>query len=129
MTLKLENVKAKVLEHQRKNLILHEVDKGVKKMDIALKFGIPPNSLSTIIKNRDEIQNYDSSKSCSKRLKACVYEDVDEAVLEVDSVKNKNNTAMNCDEDEDGNDHDAEINEPSYDEMLKFINFNIKLFF
>ncbi|GBM46870.1 hypothetical protein AVEN_80321-1, partial [Araneus ventricosus] len=38
-----------------------------------------------------------------------------------DSVKNKNNTAMNRDEedDEDGNDHDAEINKPSYDEMLK----------
>ncbi|GBM92940.1 hypothetical protein AVEN_209808-1 [Araneus ventricosus] len=99
MTLKLENVKAKVLEQQRKNLILHEVDKGVKKKDIAVKFGIPPNSLSTII---------------------------------VDSVKNKNNTAMNCDEDEDdedGNDHEAEINKPSYDKVLKFINFNIKLFF
>ncbi|GBL98513.1 hypothetical protein AVEN_185593-1 [Araneus ventricosus] len=40
----------------------------------------------------------------------------------LDSVKNKNNTEMNCDEDEDdedGNDHDAEINKPSYDEMLK----------
>ncbi|GBN70560.1 hypothetical protein AVEN_263237-1, partial [Araneus ventricosus] len=39
-----------------------------------------------------------------------------------DSVKNKNNTAINCDEDEDdedGNDHDAEINKPSFDEMLK----------
>ncbi|GBM78014.1 hypothetical protein AVEN_13032-1 [Araneus ventricosus] len=39
-----------------------------------------------------------------------------------DNVKNKNNTAMNCDEDEDdedGNDHDAEINKPSFDEMLK----------
>ncbi|GBL62684.1 hypothetical protein AVEN_71048-1 [Araneus ventricosus] len=40
----------------------------------------------------------------------------------LDSVKNKNNTAMNCDEDEDdegGNNHDAEINKPLYDEMLK----------
>ncbi|GBL67487.1 hypothetical protein AVEN_206269-1 [Araneus ventricosus] len=36
-----------------------------------------------------------------------------------DSVKNKNNTAMNCEEDEDGNDHDAEMNKPSHDEMLK----------
>ncbi|GBO25243.1 Serpin B4 [Araneus ventricosus] len=39
----------------------------------------------------------------------------------LDSVKNKNNIAMNCDEDEDdedGKDHDAEINKPSYDEML-----------
>ncbi|GBN12468.1 hypothetical protein AVEN_66494-1 [Araneus ventricosus] len=71
--------KRKCLSIKEKNLILHEVDKGVKKKDIAVKFGIPPNSLSTII---------------------------------VDSVKNKNNTAMNCDEDEDdedGNDHDAEI--------------------
>ncbi|GBM16964.1 hypothetical protein AVEN_267346-1 [Araneus ventricosus] len=42
----------------------------------------------------------------------------------LDSVKNKNNTAMNCNEDkdyEDGNDHDAEINKPSYDEMLKSV--------
>ncbi|GBM31698.1 hypothetical protein AVEN_189031-1, partial [Araneus ventricosus] len=40
----------------------------------------------------------------------------------LDSVKNKNNTAKNCDEDEDdedGNDQDAEINKPSYDELLK----------
>ncbi|GBM39528.1 hypothetical protein AVEN_270711-1 [Araneus ventricosus] len=40
----------------------------------------------------------------------------------LDSVKNKNNTAMNCDEDEDdedGNEHDAEINKTSYDKILK----------
>ncbi|GBN53310.1 hypothetical protein AVEN_241161-1 [Araneus ventricosus] len=37
----------------------------------------------------------------------------------LNSVKNKNNTVMNCNDDEDGNDHDAEINKPSYDEMLK----------
>ncbi|GBM93667.1 hypothetical protein AVEN_42597-1 [Araneus ventricosus] len=37
----------------------------------------------------------------------------------LDSVKNKNNTAMNCGEDEDGNDHDAEINKPSYDKRPK----------
>ncbi|GBO10865.1 hypothetical protein AVEN_122897-1 [Araneus ventricosus] len=35
----------------------------------------------------------------------------------LDSVKNKINTAMNCDE--DGNDHDSEINKPSCDKMLK----------
>ncbi|GBO04353.1 hypothetical protein AVEN_232445-1 [Araneus ventricosus] len=37
-----------------------------------------------------------------------------------DSVKNKNNTAMNCDEDEDDedrNDHDAEINKPSVEKI------------
>ncbi|GFT52881.1 HTH psq-type domain-containing protein [Trichonephila clavipes] len=57
-----------------------EVVKGVKGKNTALKFGIPPNSLSTTIKNRDKLQNYDSSNSCSKRLRTCVYEDVDEAM-------------------------------------------------
>ncbi|GBM14588.1 hypothetical protein AVEN_34995-1 [Araneus ventricosus] len=48
-----------------------------------------------------------------------------ETLLELDildSVKNKNNTAMNCDEDEedeDGNDNEAQINKPLYDEILK----------
>ncbi|GBO35484.1 Tigger transposable element-derived protein 4, partial [Araneus ventricosus] len=87
----LENVKAKVLEQQRKNLILHEVDKGVKKKDIALKFGFLPNSLSTIIKNSDKMQNFDSSNSCSKHLKTCVCEDVDKAVLKwIHTMRDKN---------------------------------------
>ncbi|GBM16256.1 hypothetical protein AVEN_195369-1 [Araneus ventricosus] len=73
--------KRKCLSIKEKHLILHEVDKGMKKKDIAIKFGIPPNSLSTIKKSHDKIQNYDPSNSCSKRLKACVYEDVDEAVV------------------------------------------------
>ncbi|GFT66748.1 tigger transposable element-derived protein 4 [Nephila pilipes] len=68
-----------------------EVDKGVKKKDIALKFDIPPNSLSTIIKNRDKLQNYDSSNSCSKHFRTCGYEDVEEAVLKwIHTMKDKN---------------------------------------
>ncbi|GBO16736.1 Tigger transposable element-derived protein 6 [Araneus ventricosus] len=63
----------------------------MKEKDIALKFGIPPNSLSTIIKYRNKIQNYNSSNSCSKRLKTCVYEDVDEAVLKlIHTMRDKN---------------------------------------
>ncbi|GBN91938.1 hypothetical protein AVEN_166489-1 [Araneus ventricosus] len=90
--------KRKCFSIKEKNLILHEMDKGVKKSDMALKFGIPPNSLSTIIKNRDKIQNYDSSNSCSKRLKTCVYEDVDEAVLKPDSAVDKESVHASDDE-------------------------------
>ncbi|GFU27148.1 tigger transposable element-derived protein 4 [Trichonephila clavipes] len=54
--------KRKCLSIKQKKLILQEVDKGVKKKGIALKFGIPPNSLSIITKNRDNLQNYDSSR-------------------------------------------------------------------
>ncbi|GFT16133.1 tigger transposable element-derived protein 4 [Trichonephila clavipes] len=58
---------------------------------MALKFSIPPNSLSTIIRNRDKLQNYDSLNSCSKRRRTCVYEDFDEAVLKwIHTMQDKN---------------------------------------
>ncbi|GBM76084.1 Tigger transposable element-derived protein 6 [Araneus ventricosus] len=70
----------------------HEVDKGVKKKGYCLKIWYSFEQLiKTIIKNRDNIQNYDSSNSCSKRLKTCVYEDVDEAVLKwIHTMRDKN---------------------------------------
>ncbi|GFT25228.1 hypothetical protein TNCV_181011 [Trichonephila clavipes] len=52
--------KCKSLSIKEINLIPQKVDKDVKKKDIALKFGIPPSSLSTIIKNQDKLQTYDS---------------------------------------------------------------------
>ncbi|GBO32158.1 hypothetical protein AVEN_159641-1, partial [Araneus ventricosus] len=82
--------KQKCLSIKGKKIILHQMDKGVKKKDIALKFGIPRNSLSTIIKNRDKIQNYDSSNFCSKSLKTCVYEDVDEVLKWIHTMPDKN---------------------------------------
>ncbi|GFW43850.1 tigger transposable element-derived protein 4 [Trichonephila clavipes] len=48
---------------------------------MALTFGFPPNSLSTIIRNRDKLRNYDSLNSCSKYRRTCVHEDFDEAVM------------------------------------------------
>jgi plasmid maintenance system antidote protein VapI len=36
--------------------ILSEIQKGLKKKDIAETFGIPPSTLSTIIKNEKEIR-------------------------------------------------------------------------
>ncbi|GBN91534.1 hypothetical protein AVEN_189220-1 [Araneus ventricosus] len=59
----------------------------------------------------DDFLSHDSEAETSKTL----------TELDIlDSVKNKNNIAINCDEDDvDGNDYDAEINKPSYDEKLK----------
>ncbi|GBN63821.1 hypothetical protein AVEN_112965-1 [Araneus ventricosus] len=58
----------------------------------------------------DDFLSFDSEAETSETL-------IELPIL--DSVRNKNNTSMNCDEEEDGNDHDTEINKPSYDEMLK----------
>ena len=49
-------------------------------MDIALKFGIPQNSLSAIIKKHHKTEK-DSLTFSSNCLKTCIYEDMDEAVL------------------------------------------------
>ena len=48
--------KRRVLRIKEKLQILNEVDSGVKKKEIALHFGIPANSLSTILKNRESIE-------------------------------------------------------------------------
>lgn len=76
--------KRKCLSVSEKISIIHEVDKGVKKKDIAQKFGIPPSSLSTILKNRDVIlQEADQRKESlvRKKLKSSMYDDIDEAIL------------------------------------------------
>ncbi|GFS68814.1 tigger transposable element-derived protein 4 [Trichonephila clavipes] len=58
---------------------------------MALKFGFPPSNLSTIIRNRDKLRNYDSLNSCSKRRRTCVPEDFDEAVMKwIYTLQDKN---------------------------------------
>ncbi|GBN44604.1 hypothetical protein AVEN_36296-1 [Araneus ventricosus] len=79
------------------------------------------DSLSAMrIREREEINNdvliddFLSLDSEAETWKTLIELDI------LDSVKNENNAAMNCvEDDKDGNDHGAEINKPSYDEMLK----------
>jgi len=47
--------KRKALFMESKVEMFSAVDKGDKRIDIANKFGIPPSSLSTIIKNKQSI--------------------------------------------------------------------------
>lgn len=65
--------------------LISEIDKGVKKKkDIAADFGIPPSTLSTIIKNRKEIlkKAENGVTNDRKRFKTCTYEDIDGVILE-----------------------------------------------
>ncbi|KAK9720966.1 CENP-B N-terminal DNA-binding domain [Popillia japonica] len=74
--------KRKCLNIHDKLKVLESIDKDCKKKDVAKKFGIPPSSLSTIIKNRDLIlKSSDNAGRETKRVKMCVFEDVDQAVL------------------------------------------------
>ncbi|GFX81864.1 tigger transposable element-derived protein 6 [Trichonephila clavipes] len=60
--------------------------------DCAPVIEIPEIShLSTIIRNRDKLRNYDSLNSCTKRRRTCVHEDFDEAVMKwIHTMQDKN---------------------------------------
>src|ERR1044072_1514935 len=84
--------KRKCLSIAEKIKVLEDVDKRIKRQDIAIKFGIPSNSLSTLLKNRESIlKQKNAFDSGRKRVKHCLYEDVDAAVLKwVEMLREKN---------------------------------------
>lgn len=72
--------KRKTLTYEEKVKVIEAVETGNrKKSDIAKEFGIPANTLSTIIKNKAK---YENQSSLSKRIKGPEFKDVDECVLQ-----------------------------------------------
>jgi hypothetical protein len=69
---------------EKANLIL-EIKKNpqLKKKDVAAKYGIPPSTLSTILKDKQKILSRHGSgaDSSSKRAKTCAFPDVEAALL------------------------------------------------
>lgn len=85
----------KCLTLEEKLRLIAEVEKSEKKKkDIAEQFGIPPSTLSTILKNKaallEKASDYDGH-SQRKRLTTCIYADVDEATIKwVNSARGRN---------------------------------------
>lgn len=74
----------KTLTFAEKFAVIREVEKGLKsKSEIAKEFGIPPNTLSTYLKNKDKILNSVTKPGDKDRKRARGPEnpDVDECVL------------------------------------------------
>ena len=75
---------------KRKNLSVDEkidallcLDKGEKKSVVAKRLGIPPNTLSTWIKNKDKIMaTYECNNPERKRPRMSTYTDIESALLE-----------------------------------------------
>ncbi|XP_054709229.1 tigger transposable element-derived protein 4-like [Uloborus diversus] len=85
--------KRKCLTIKEKISLLNDVESGIKKKDVAAKYGIPANSVSTILKNKDSILSKagEVGNSNAKRVRLCVYDDVDQAVLKwIHSVRDQN---------------------------------------
>ncbi|XP_064475802.1 tigger transposable element-derived protein 6-like [Ornithodoros turicata] len=76
-------LKRKSLSVDAKVQIINAVAKGEKKKDVAARFGIPVNSLSTILKGKENILAAVAAGTSTtrKRLKVAHYDDVDKATF------------------------------------------------
>jgi hypothetical protein len=74
----------KTLSIQDKFNLIKDVDSGFKKKDIAIKYGAPKSTVSTILKNKEKVIKAIEgtvSQNC-KRLKEGTFENVDRAVVD-----------------------------------------------
>ena len=63
--------------------ILSHIEKGMTNKEAADKFGVPKNTISTWIKNKEKIfQALEESGPSTKKLRGCQYEKVDKALFE-----------------------------------------------
>ena len=77
--------KLKTLTILQKYELIKDVETGMKKKDVAQKFDIKPNTLSTILKNKTtvvEAVEKIGTRCNSKRLKKATFESVDKSVVE-----------------------------------------------
>ncbi|XP_053947890.1 tigger transposable element-derived protein 4-like [Anastrepha ludens] len=75
----------KTLSIDEKFKLIKEVEMGARKKDVAVKYAIPANTVSTILKNKQTVITAIESggaSGSSKRLKKPTYVNVDKAVLE-----------------------------------------------
>jgi hypothetical protein len=78
-----EKKKRKQFSLDEKKKILEEIDRGMKKGDVARKYGISPSALSTFLKDRDKIEKSIHSDTIGpqrKKIRTANNEDVDKAV-------------------------------------------------
>lgn len=71
---------------------LNEINKGVKKKDVAQLFKISASTLSTILKNRQTIDENESNFGPKqKRMRLCQYDDLDKAMLKwIRGIRDRN---------------------------------------
>ena len=76
------STKHKHLSFETKIKAIEAVEQGRPKKIVAFDFSIPPSTLSTWLKNREQIQEgYDKQNPARKRQRTGQYKDVDEALI------------------------------------------------
>ncbi|KAH7963498.1 hypothetical protein HPB52_021265 [Rhipicephalus sanguineus] len=69
--------KRKALDIPTKRAILTELSQGVKNCELVKKYGVCKSTISTILKNKDEIISADANSTDKKRLRRATYADCD----------------------------------------------------
>ena len=62
--------------------IIRQIEKGMTNKEASEKFGVPKNTMSTWVKNKDKLfEGLEQSSSDAKKMRRCDYEQVDKAVF------------------------------------------------
>ena len=72
--------------------IIRQIEKGMTNNEASEKFGVPKNTISTWMKNKDKLfEGLEQSSSDAKKMRGCDYEKVDKAVFKWFSLQRRQN--------------------------------------
>ena len=79
----------------KKCQIIRQIEKGMTNKEASEKFGVPKNTISTLIKNKDKLfERLEQSSSDAKKIQGCDYEQVDKAVFKWFSLQRSQNVPI-----------------------------------
>ena len=72
--------------------IIRQIEKGMTNKEASEKFGVPKNTISTWMKNKDKLfEGLEQSSSDAEQMRRCDYEQVDKAVFKWFSLQRSQN--------------------------------------
>ena len=75
--------------------IIRQIEKGMTNKEASEKFGVPKNTISTWMKNKNKLfEGLEQSSSDAKKMRGCDYEQVDKAVFKWFSLQRSQNVLI-----------------------------------
>ena len=75
--------------------IIRQIEKGMTNKEASEKFGVPKNTISTWMKNKDKLfEGLEQGSSDAKKMRRCDYEQVDKAVFKWFSLQRSQNVPI-----------------------------------
>ena len=79
----------------QKYQIIRQIEKGMTNKEASEKFGVPKNTISTWMKNKDKLfEGLEQSSSDAKKMRRCDYEQVYKAVFKWFSLQTSQNVPI-----------------------------------